>query len=72
MPQRLFQLFIRERKSKALHRALLAMIREKISRKSEDLQEVMILYGTYSADSIEAIVDAINHLHKNVAKYEKV
>ena len=32
----------------------------------------MTLYGTYSADSIEDIVDSINHLHKNLTNYEKM
>ena len=38
----------------------------------EYLEEVMTLYGTYSADSIEEIIDAINHSHKNVTKFEKM
>ena len=36
------------------------------------LEEAMMLYGTYSADSIEERVDVLNHLHKNITKYEKI
>ena len=28
------------------------------------LEEAITLYGTYSTNSMEEIVDAINHLHK--------
>ena len=38
----------------------------------EHLQKVMTIYDTYSTDSFKEIVDAINHIHKNLAKYEKV
>ena len=37
----------------------------------EYLGEAMTLYGTYSADSIEEIVDPIKHIH-NLTKYEKM
>ena len=40
--------------------------------KLEYLEEAMTLYGTYSATSIEEIVNAINHVHKNITKYEKM
>ena len=39
----------------------------KFSSKSEYL-EVMNVYDIYSANSIEKIVDTINHLHKNLTK----
>ena len=32
----------------------------------------MTLYGTYSANSIGDIVDAINQLHKNISYHEKI
>ena len=32
----------------------------------------MILYGRYSANSIDGIVDAINQLLKNISYYEKI
>ena len=38
----------------------------------ETLEETMILYGTYSANNIDQIVDFINHLHKDVLKHEKI
>ena len=31
----------------------------------------MTLYGTYSANSIDEIVDDINQLHKNISYHEK-
>ena len=32
----------------------------------------MILFSTYSADSIKEITDAFNHLHRNLTRYEKM
>ena len=59
--------FIWQRKSKALFKAFLAM------RKQQNfLEEAMTLYGTYSADSIEEIVDVINHLYENLTKHDKI
>ena len=58
--------FIRQRKNKSLYKALLAIRRQQNFQvnRLEYLEVVMPLYGTYSADSIKEIVDAINHLHK--------
>ena len=30
------------------------------------------LYGTYSSESIKEIIESINHLHKNLAKDERM
>ena len=38
----------------------------------EYLEEAMNLYGKYSTNSIEKIVDTINHLHKTLSKQEKI
>ena len=32
----------------------------------------MTLYGTYSVNSIDEIVDAINQLHKNISYHEMI
>ena len=36
------------------------------------LEDSMTLYGTYSAQRIEEILDAINYLHRNLARCEKM
>ena len=61
-----FSAFLRQRKSKALYKGLLAMRKQQDFHVNslEYLEEVMTLHGTYSANSIDKIVDAINHLHK--------
>ena len=56
-PRSCFLAFISQRKSIALYKALLDMRRQQ--------------NGTYSADSIEDIVDVINYLHKNMKKTSK-
>ena len=57
-----FLAFIRQRKNKALYKAFFAMRRQQHFQVNqlEYLEEVMTPYGTYSADSIREILDAIN------------
>ena len=38
----------------------------------EYLKDTMTLYGTYSADKVEDIVDNIKHLHRNLTRFEKI
>ena len=64
---------IRYRKSNILYKVLLAM------RKQQNIQDnrleylvEAIIYGTYSANIIDEILDAINQLHTSFSKQEKV
>ena len=54
---------IRQRKGNTLYKAILALRWKQNFQVNwlEYLKEAMTLYGTYSAISIEEIVDAINH-----------
>ena len=36
------------------------------------LEEAKTLYGTYTTNSIDQIVDVINQLHKNISYHEKI
>ena len=51
--------------SKALGKALLPRRKQQnlLVSRVKNLEEAITLYGTYSADSIEEIVNVINHLH---------
>ena len=68
-----FSAFTRQRKSKDLYKALLAMRRQQSFKWiKEYLEKAMTLYGTYSAKSVEEIVDATSHLHKKLANIKYV
>ena len=66
--------FIRQRKGKVLHKVLLCMRKQQKfqGKRLEYLEEAMILHGTHSADIVEEIIDAVNHLPKNITKCENM
>ena len=36
------------------------------------MEDTIILYGTYSANKIDEVVDAINQLTRNLTRYERM